>query len=417
VGKKLVALSIDSLHGDDFERGERYMPVLSALMRAGTTVEQVESVYPTITYAAHASMMTGCLPKKTRVVANELLEPGAKYPAWHWWARDNCATPLYQLAQEAGFRVGMAHWPVTAGAKVTVNMAEIWPDTPMGDCGQTYAEAGCNPRREREIFQRHRLFHSFRYHPPFDMFAHAAARDMLSEDGVDALFVHSAYLDAAHHLEGNGGDRALEAMAREDAWLGGLLDQVARNGDAENTLIAVLSDHGSIDYTRVFCPNALLIGRGFAAPEPEGIGDVRAWAFSGGGAILIHVRDASDEPAVLALLRDAARDERYGIDSVLPAEEALGFRPDDAAFVIEMREGWAASPECGQGALYQCPVRATHGYLPRKGPQPLAVFAGPGVAAGRRIARAHLCDLAPTMAQWLGIGMPDADGSPIGIWA
>ncbi len=53
VGKKLVALSIDCLHGYDFERGERYMPVLSRLMMraAGTTVDKVRSIYPTITYA------------------------------------------------------------------------------------------------------------------------------------------------------------------------------------------------------------------------------------------------------------------------------------------------------------------------------------------------------------------------------
>ncbi len=415
--KKLVALSIDCLHGYDFERGKRYMPVLSALMRAGTTVEKVKSVYPTITYAAHSSMMTGCLPRKTRVISNELLSPGAKYPDWHWWARDNHATPLYRLAHEAGYRVGLAHWPVTAGAQVTINIAEIWPSTPMGDCGQTYVEAGCNPRREREIFERYKRFHSFRYHPPFDMFAHAAARDMLQVDKMDVLFVHSAYLDAAHHAEGNDGDRALEAMAREDAWLGGLLDEVERNGDAGNTLIAVLSDHGSIDYTRVFCPNALLIERGFARPDPRGIDDVRAWAFSGGGSIMVHVRDAADEPAVLALLQDAARDERYGIDSVKPAEAALGFKPQNTTFVIEMCEGWAATGEYGQGALYRCPTHATHGYLPEKGPQPLAVFAGPGVAVGRRIERAHLCDLAPTMAQWLGVDMPGTDGSPIGIWA
>lgn len=417
MGKKLVALSIDCLHGYDFERGERYMPVLSRLMRAGTTVDKVRSIYPTITYAAHSTMMTGCLPKKTRVIANELLEPGARYPSWHWWERDNCATPLYRLAQAEGFRVGMAHWPVSAGAQVSVNMAEIWPATPMEECGETYVKAGCNPRREREIFERYKYYHSYRYHPPFDMFAHAAARDMLAVDKVDVLFVHSAYLDAAHHLEGNDGDRALEAMAREDAWLGGLLDEVRRNGDEDNTLIAVLSDHGSIDYTRVFCPNALLIERGFAKPQPAGIGDVRAWAFSGGGAILIHVRDAADEPAVLALFQGAAQDERYGIDWVMPAEAALGFKPDDTTFVIEMREGWAATAEYEQGALYSCPTRATHGYLPHKGPQPLAVFAGPGVAAGRRIEQAHLCDLAPTLAKWLGVDMPGVDGSPIDIWA
>ena len=57
--------------------------------------------------------------------------------------------------------------------------------------------------------------------------------------------------------------------------------------------------------------------------------------------------------------------------------------------------------------------RATHGYMPAKGPQPVFICAGPHVRKGGYRENGLLIDCAPTMAAMLGISLPDAQGS---VW-
>ena len=55
----------------------------------------------------------------------------------------------------------------------------------------------------------------------------------------------------------------------------------------------------------------------------------------------------------------------------------------------------------------------THGYDPER-PEMKAslLMIGPGIASGA-IAHAHLVDIAPTIAGWLGLSLPDVDGKPL----
>ena len=57
--------------------------------------------------------------------------------------------------------------------------------------------------------------------------------------------------------------------------------------------------------------------------------------------------------------------------------------------------------------------RATHGYMPDYGPQPVFVAKGPGIREGVALGRGRVIDEAPTFAALLGQEMPWADGQPI----
>ena len=54
--------------------------------------------------------------------------------------------------------------------------------------------------------------------------------------------------------------------------------------------------------------------------------------------------------------------------------------------------------------------RATHGYVPDKGPQPTLIAFGPHIKQGVVLKNANLVDEAPTFAKVLGIEMKDTDG-------
>ena len=54
--------------------------------------------------------------------------------------------------------------------------------------------------------------------------------------------------------------------------------------------------------------------------------------------------------------------------------------------------------------------KATHGYEPEKGPQPVFVAAGPAFRPGAVLEQAFVIDEAPTYAAILGQTMPQAEG-------
>ena len=69
--RKLIIISNDALVREDMD----YLlptPLMKELVAKGSWIETLKSVYPTITYCCHASMLTGCYPDKTHVYNNEV---------------------------------------------------------------------------------------------------------------------------------------------------------------------------------------------------------------------------------------------------------------------------------------------------------------------------------------------------------
>ena len=62
---RLVLLSVDGLRPDIYRAPERRhrFPNLSALEKSGTSAEAVETIYPSTTYPAHATIVTGLPPR------------------------------------------------------------------------------------------------------------------------------------------------------------------------------------------------------------------------------------------------------------------------------------------------------------------------------------------------------------------
>ena len=57
--------------------------------------------------------------------------------------------------------------------------------------------------------------------------------------------------------------------------------------------------------------------------------------------------------------------------------------------------------------------RATHGYLPGKGPQPVLLAKGPGIRDGAVLPGGRIIDEAPTFAKLLVVSLPHAEGRPM----
>ena len=126
--KHLIVISLDAMGFRDLNELRNLVPHLDQLIRRGTWVKRVRRIFPTLTYPSHTSIITGQYPVTHGIVNNTKIQPRRQSPDWYWYRKDIKSTPLYDVARQAGMTTAAFLWPVTAGSKITYNLAEIFPN-------------------------------------------------------------------------------------------------------------------------------------------------------------------------------------------------------------------------------------------------------------------------------------------------
>ena len=78
----LIVVSVDALVYEDLELLGK-QPNVKRLLENGSLVRHMRTVYPSLTHIVHTTLMTGCTPDKTGIIANEHFEPGNARPSWY----------------------------------------------------------------------------------------------------------------------------------------------------------------------------------------------------------------------------------------------------------------------------------------------------------------------------------------------
>ena len=107
--KRLFILSVDSLFYDDME-WLKDCPYMYDILQSGSQVKRMQSVYPAMTYAAHATMLTGCYPDVHGIYHNEKVEIDKQFPDWHWRREELKVPTLIDYATEKGYRFAVVNW-------------------------------------------------------------------------------------------------------------------------------------------------------------------------------------------------------------------------------------------------------------------------------------------------------------------
>lgn len=100
--KKLVVLSVDSLFDEDMEF-LKTLPNFKKILDQGCYAEGgMRSVYPSFTYPAHASIITGTWPEFHGIYHNEKLDVGNPSPDWYWYHKDLKVDTILDVAHRQG---------------------------------------------------------------------------------------------------------------------------------------------------------------------------------------------------------------------------------------------------------------------------------------------------------------------------
>ena len=421
--RHVVVVSVDALVCEDLETLSK-LYALAPRWDKMARVDRVRSIYPTITYPCHSTMMTGVYPDRHHIVNNEAPILGVEHCLWQHFRSSVKAPSIFDAAKKAGLTTAAVFWPVT-GKDLAIDylVDEYWPQHGE-DSVTAFRDSGSSEEVIEKIVKPNLKYleGKHRMHPYAEAFVMSCAADMLRNFQPDLLMVHPANVDSARHASGLFTPAVTNALYDTNLWLEELFKAAEDAGIYEDTNFFIVSDHGQIEIRRSVALNALLAEEGLLDVAPDGtLKDWTAFAQSGGTSALVYLKDPADQVAwnktklALEKLRDS---EVCGIGEILTEAEAreryhLG---GDFAFVIET-DGWTSFSTSWLKPV-QKPLdnsdyrfgRATHGHEPEKGPQPTLMAFGPDIQPGAHLDTARLVDEAPTFAHALGLTMPDTDG-------
>ncbi len=399
-----ILISIDALRPVDLDDPSIQLPSLRALIARGARAKSAISVWPSVTYPAHATMVTGVAPREHGIVANGPLDPDLTNDGgWFWYAEDIHAKTLWQAAKENGLRTANVYWPTTVGAVFDWSFPQYWRAkvdeddkllralaTPHGLGDELRAAQRALPTEHRD-----------------DVARTDGAVFLLEKKHPDFLLLYLTDLDTVRHKRGPESDEAKATLAIIDRQIGRVV-AATHDDDLRHTTIVVVSDHGFRPVSQFVRPLAYLASQGFVTfDERSGRVAHRAVAVScSGGMADVVVTDATQLDAVKRAVDELAVDPKYGIEHVYSASEMAshggGF--PSAQWTLEAKSGFMFDCAAGGDVVGATSYKGTHGWPPEL-PEMRAVFlsAGAGVARGKTIPDVSLLDVAPTVARILGI--------------
>ncbi len=403
----LIIISLDGVRADLCRRAEELglrLPNLRELMATGASAEAVESIYPSTTYPAHATLVTGVPPRIHGIYSHlASLDPTERARPWHWFAQPIRVPALWDSARAVGLKTASVGWPVSVGAPIEYNVPEIWNAelaNPLGDLETVARHA--TPGLFEELVKE------------LAPVIPGAAPDQLRLDAAlsiwrryrpDLMLLHLIEYDYEAHSHGPLSREALAALERSDAHVGRFREAAA---DRAPLNFVVLSDHGFVAVDKEAAPLVALGEEGLFVKVDESSWELRRLgAVHAGGSFALYWLEKPSSEDRRALDRAVDRVKQTGAVAEIvdrPRLERLSADPD-AEMILDAAPGYYFSDRF-DGPLVRDGARdrGTHGHLPtREGLEALFIAAGPGVGRGKNLGRLTLVQVARALIDLAGL--------------
>jgi predicted AlkP superfamily pyrophosphatase or phosphodiesterase len=420
----LIVISFDCLSALDVPILEK-LPHFQTLMKHGTYVQNVESIYPSVTYPCHTSIVTGNFPNRHGVINNTLLQPGNLSPDWNWYRHCIQGTTLYDEVKKANLTTAALLWPVTGKANIDYNMPEIFANRPWQNQILVSLMNG-SPLFQIDLNKRFGHIRNGLNQPELDDFVLESTVHTIKTKKPNLLLVHFTDLDSMRHFHGFSSQESIASIHRHHGRLGRIITALKESGIYDNSTIVVLGDHSALDENKVLNLNVLFNRQELISIDAKGkILNWKAYCKSCDGSAYIYVKDKQDLATlqiVNNLLHSLLDDSESGIERVLTGEEACEKGADPTcAFMVEAKKGYYFLEDYEGEYLKTITENdvkadkkytlATHGYSPEKESYSTFFMAtGKGIRQNAVVSSIRLVDEGPTLARLLGVNLGDTDG-------
>lgn len=408
----------------------RTLPNLGPVLKDAAIAENVISVYPTLTYTCHASMLTGVYPDRHHVVNNENFIPGMEHCPWFFDSKvfDPDVENLVSMAKAHGYTTACVSWPVTGNIDCDWLLNETWtPEGTPESMYQAFLNTGSSKELLDLIWPRYGTNLKGLASPYFHLLAHGAALEAIRKYQPEVIFHHLSLVDHMRHGDGVYGSKVYsQAYLVQDLMFGAIVDELKAQGLYEDTTFVITSDHGQTPVDHLCSPNTLLVRDGLIRLNEDGtVKDYDAIFHSAAHACFVYLKDKNDpklKERISKLLNQYRENENVGFGDIMDDEEVEKHYRNKGSFsfMIEGADGYSFTSKT-QGETVVCKTDnsnykyacATHGHKPETGPKPAFILSGPGIRKNARLDGINIVDEAPTLARLLGFDMPSADGKPL----
>ena len=389
---------------------------LRQLMENGAHAKGVNGIFPTVTFAAHTTLVTGVNPGRHGVYYNTPFVPDGPSTDWYWYFNAIRAPTLWEAVRKAGLTTGSVLWPVSAGAPIDYNIPDIWE---VGNNDRrAITRAHASPRglwEELEMYATGRMdandFNLDEDYLSMDENVARMAGYIIRKYKPALTTVHLPAVDHAEHADGRDGAQVRRAVAGADRSVRAIIEAIDKAGISASTVIIVTGDHGFADRHTNFYPNVLLAKANLLGDVS--LGQWRARFHSSGGSAFLHLRDKNDANALAQV--------KHILQALPPSQGKLfeiieGSRLKDAGTDPGVKLALSAAPGIAFGAAAEGEVlRASrggsHGHHPGfPGIRTGFIARGPGIKKGSDIPVIDMVDIAPLIGRLLGIDFKDPDG-------
>ena len=414
----VIMISIDGLPPDYYTQPAALglkVPNLVAMKLNGAYADGVEGIYPTVTYPAHTTMVTGVRPSVHGIFENRLFEPppAPQTREWYWFSEAIKCETLWSTAKKAGLVTASVGWPVTVGADIDYNVPEIADLKEPGSGKRTlqYATPGLIAKA---------LGAENGGDNSTDGRRTSISEYIIANYKPNLMLIHLIALDDAQHKNGARTPAALAVAEKMDAYLGRILEAAKKAGISDTTTFFLVSDHGFAPVQKKFEVGVVLVKEKLitldAAGKPV---DWIAYPWNAGGSCAIILKDPEDKETaikVTEIFNKIAGKAGGPLYRVLARTDLdrLGAVPN-AFLMLDATSGYAfgddfTGPEIHESKDY----RGTHGHLPsRPELRSSLIIYGESARVGSRVGIARMLDIGPTAAAVLGLVLPTAEGLAI----
>ncbi len=413
----VVLISVDGFPAWIWKDPNLVIPNLRKLAADGAVAERMTVSNPSITWINHTTLVTGVNPQRHGVLFNGLLVRGGPTmpPAIEQW-RDKAdmvfAPTVYDAAFKAGLKTAQVDWvAILNSGTIHHEFLEIPKlggaiEQEMIAAGTVTADDIRNWTKGRTIVWRDDIWTK-------------AATHIIERHKPNLLLYHTLTTDAVNHANGPGSTASYTAYAYADRLIGDLLASLQRAGLRDRATIVVATDHGFKKVQKVIHTNVALRDAGLIRLKEGKVESCDAYVMPQGGLAFVYVTDPAKRAELLPKLKTLCAGLE-GVKQVIDGNDGptLGM-PTPAQnqgmgdLVLYAKDGYAFFQGLdGAEVIRESKTYlGTHGY-PNSDPELDGIFlaSGYGIKPGVKLERVTNLDVAPTIAELLGVPLPNVEG-------
>ena len=376
------------------------------MLKDGVHAKGVNSVFPSMTYPSHTSIITGVRPAKHGIYFNGMFEPNGSTGKIYWEDSSIKVPTFWTAAKAKGLKTAALMWPVSAGAPVNFNFSDV------GSMGEKNREERAVPSGVVAELKKNLFNDSPRIEYGKDRNIASIAAYVIKKDKPNLMTIHFFGVDHYSHQEGREGPAVSAAIAHADSSLAIVIDAIKSAGIWDKTVFIVTGDHGFMDVTTSVSPNIWLIKNGFINDVKKDEWKAQFYSVSGSG--YLYLKDKNDKKTaadVMTMLNNLPEEDKKFFRIIDRKQlDKAGANPE-CAFAISAMNGASLGNAMTGDAVKARNKGGAHGHFPdfreiRTG----FVAVGPGIKKGSAIQEMSLIDIAPYVAKLLGLSMPGVEG-------